>query len=398
MVDSRARTTIWQVLIGTLLLVIIVSLLLPAIQFMRHSARTNACTHNLFRIGLAMHNYLASHEFFPPGVITASKPGKQDCLYVATSDSCDVPNSAQTSGLTMLLPLLNESETYQAFNMSLAACSDANQTAASRVVSTFLCPMNQHANRRVNTSYFPSPPGSTDYALSVGATGFLARARPGGNGHYGDEGAYPNRYQRAMGAFYLNSSTNERHFRDGMQHSLLMGEAASGTFSIAGPPLYDLKDRPVTIPTTLKVEQAWSQGHLGSNTVGATGSVFAATSLDKPHPWLDDKFTSSYPEMNLPPIASTDRSLGVQLTSYPYSIGVTGLTYTQPEHDLILLGGIAFDSRHFRISGFRSRHDGELAFLFGDGSVRLVKTPIDPQIYRAISTIRGQENFTLPPD
>jgi len=49
-----------------------------------------------------------------------------------------------------------------------------------------------------------------------------------------------------------------------------------------------------------------------------------------------------------------------------------------------------------RTSNFRSDHSGGANFLFADASVHFIQEAVEPQTYRAMSTIRGGESFTAP--
>jgi prepilin-type N-terminal cleavage/methylation domain-containing protein/prepilin-type processing-associated H-X9-DG protein len=49
-----------------------------------------------------------------------------------------------------------------------------------------------------------------------------------------------------------------------------------------------------------------------------------------------------------------------------------------------------------RTSNFRSDHSGGANFLFADASVHYIQDGVEPQTYRAMSTIRGGESFTAP--
>ncbi len=315
--DTRSRMTLWQALAAGLILIIIVALLLPGLQSWRAAAMSKSCVHNLHQIGLAMHNYHESHNVFPPGITSYDVPGELYCHYVAESPACDSPTASRGSAFTSLLPFIDQPATARAYNHDLACCHISNITATSTIIKTYLCPANDRTNHRVKNAYYSSDPGSTDYALSCGANAYLICQRPFGI-VCGGRNCFPNFLRPGVGSFHVNSSTSQRHFRDGMVDSFLVGEAAGGTFSIhtprfAGPD----NDSSASLDPTLTVDQAWSQGYLGNDGMGATGSVFAATALDFAYGL--DKRQSSHQRsfLALPPVAMDGKRGSVRLTSFP---------------------------------------------------------------------------------
>src|SRR5579872_1539924 len=91
----RVGFTMIELLMVMLIIGILVSLLMPAVQQAREAARRTQCANNLRQIGLALMNYEGSSKVFPPGTVNILYGGS----FTQSGFRYDWPFEATTSQL-----------------------------------------------------------------------------------------------------------------------------------------------------------------------------------------------------------------------------------------------------------------------------------------------------------
>jgi prepilin-type N-terminal cleavage/methylation domain-containing protein len=405
---SRGLTLI-EALVVIAIMSLLSALLLPAVQMARENGRRNQCRNNLKQLGLALHNYHDSYKVFPPGIVGQNfgPADSQICQFVATSASCENQFFSRTSGLTLILPFMEEKGYFNAYNMRLASCSNRNGTAVAGIVKSYTCPSNPHGFQSMAWGYYLAPPasaspgaavgngpGSTDYVFSVGGVGVLTCNNPFIISTVCGLSGIPGVMRRAAGAFNVNTSMHFDKMKDGTANTLLMGESVGGAELYVGVTAngrLDGAQKMVTQNTLASCEQAWSQGYVGSKggknvftagNIGGYGSVFGAAA------W------NAYYDMNGNLV---DPAGGKNW--FPYRINESKLRYNRPTWALnsrplmnvTAANGSALGGDQGSTQGFRSYHTGIAQFLLGDGSVRSLSENIDARILVAYASVVGRE-------
>ena len=93
--------TLIELLVVITIIGMLMSLLLPAVQSTRESARMLQCQNNLKQYGLALQNYHATHKAFPPGNVGDLNKFLLDTWWTAQS---------------MLLPYMEGDNVYRLIN------------------------------------------------------------------------------------------------------------------------------------------------------------------------------------------------------------------------------------------------------------------------------------------
>ena len=133
-VRSRVRSgfTLIELLVVISIIAVLIALLLPAVQSAREAARRISCYNNLKQMGLAMHNYLSANDCFAPGSLYAD-----DSLY----QSMGTPLFSNYAGWGVsILPYMEQSPLYNAYNTQLQNWNIVNSTVLSTKLTAQICP------------------------------------------------------------------------------------------------------------------------------------------------------------------------------------------------------------------------------------------------------------------
>ncbi len=199
--------TLVELLVVIAIIGLLIGLLLPAIQAARESARRSQCQNNLKQIAVAVQAYHDVRKQFPMGRNRIDQKA--------------------VSWAFFLLPQLEETAIYGAYNKNATVDDVANSQTMRTPVETYACPTRRkaEANRNFDNNDSPPPPDDLgvaslgDYAANAGEkydTGMVG----------GDTGAavFGQYNRRDAGPIFSGSRVSAKQVTDGLSKTLAVGE------------------------------------------------------------------------------------------------------------------------------------------------------------------------------
>ncbi|HUE71941.1 MAG TPA: DUF1559 domain-containing protein [Pirellulaceae bacterium] len=187
----KAGFTLVELLVVIAIIGILVSLLLPAVQFAREAARRMQCGSNMRQMAVALHNYHDTLRVFPPGRTNRS-----------------------FSTHALILPQLEQEPIWNRINFNVSVNHSSNALARGTVIPVFTCPSDAQSSAPVGLA-------PTNYRVNQGS-GIL----------WGNPPTNPSNVNYGMpapnGVFFLNSGTTMAEIQDGTSNTAMLSEHVKG--------------------------------------------------------------------------------------------------------------------------------------------------------------------------
>jgi prepilin-type N-terminal cleavage/methylation domain-containing protein/prepilin-type processing-associated H-X9-DG protein len=204
---ARRGFTLVELLVVVAIIGVLVSLLLPAVQAARESARRSHCQNNLRQIGLALTAYESRSGAFPIGCL--------DCRHIPLAPGEPAVVQRFLSWNAHLLPELEQAALWHVMDFGVPSYKDPNRAAGATELDVFLCPSTLEEDRLSRSGLWRGQ-AFTDYGGIYGVEG------PGRGTT--DSKALQGLEDQWLGVLVYQEAIAARDVRDGLAHTAAVGE------------------------------------------------------------------------------------------------------------------------------------------------------------------------------
>jgi prepilin-type N-terminal cleavage/methylation domain-containing protein/prepilin-type processing-associated H-X9-DG protein len=229
----RRAFTLVELLVVITIIGILMSLLLPAVQSARESARRVQCANNIRNLGLALNNYHTAFKIFPPSSVWRVN-GKLSVSNIEMPSA----NYLYENWVILILPQLENQNLKNSFDLTQPIQSNTagpngtnNATARATSLAVMLCPSDPYNQKPFDGTGSAASILGTNWARgNYGANAALGKMSVTNHGKPYDaasltQGWNDRTIQGVMGA---NVSLRVDDIRDGASNTILLGELRAG--------------------------------------------------------------------------------------------------------------------------------------------------------------------------